>query len=268
MLRLLQSIGFSVVCATPHQKDGFFLPSAATIAERHEQVRAILSGAGLKLPLYLAAENYWDELFLGRAKAGEQPMYRQVPEASAARGDSPAASPADSPAASPAGPAVAMSTGFPAASPAGFRSAAGPAPARVFLFELPVEQLPPRPGAAALLHAPAGLSPRSWPTPERYAPLWGKRDRIEALSRCAALVIDLAALDGAHGPERAKAARYLVQEGLCHAAASDVHQPSDVRAVASGINWIRKKCGTPRLEALLSEGPRQILAGELPDLPA
>ncbi len=226
MLKLLHAIGFAVVCATPHQKAGFFVPSDEEIAARYTQVSARLMEHDVTLPLYLAAENYWDDLFLGRAQAGTIPMYRL-------------------------GPAAAPTTGSAQAA---------------FLFELPVEHLPL--GLEQQLFA---LRLRGYlpvlAHPERYVPLWGKRERIEALARCAALVIDLAALDGAHGPQRGKAARYLVQEGLCHAAASDVHQSSDVRAVAAGMHWIRKKFGASRIEALLSDGPRQILAGELPDLP-
>ncbi len=179
------------------------------------------------MPVFLGADNFWDELFLSRVQAGSQPIYRL-------------------------GPLGAATTGSTTSS--------------AFLFELPVTQLPLGLEQQLFALRLRGFLP-VMAHPERYAPLWGKRERIEALGRCAAFVIDLAALDGAHGPEQMKAARYLVQEGLCHAAASDVHQPADVRAVAAGMNWIRKKFGVPRLQALLSEGPRQILAGEIPDLP-
>ncbi len=109
--------------------------------------------------------------------------------------------------------------------------------------------------------------------PERYVPLWAwqnprGKDRLAQLARCAALVVDLAALDGAHGPERAKAARQIVENGLCHAVASDAHAPGDLRAVAAGMNWIKKRLGAPRLHFLLAEAPRQIVQGEMPDLPA
>lgn len=135
-----------------------------------------------------------------------------------------------------------------------------------FLFELPTMQLPPRLADLLFAYRLRGRLP-VLAHPERYAPLWGHWDRLVQLARCAALVVDLPALDGAHGPERAKAARHIVQEGLCHAVASDLHQAGDARAVAAGVAWIKKRLGPARLEALLSEGPRQIVAGELPDLP-
>jgi protein-tyrosine phosphatase len=136
-----------------------------------------------------------------------------------------------------------------------------------FLFELPTMQLPPRLGDQLFAFRLRGRLP-VLAHPERYAPLWGHWDRLAELARCAALVVDLPALDGAHGPERAKAARHIVQEGLCHAVASDIHQAGDARAVAAGVSWIRKRLGPARLKALLSDAPRQIVAGELPDLPA
>jgi protein-tyrosine phosphatase len=46
MLKLLSAIGFSLVCATPHQKVGSFVPSDDSISERHGQVCAGLGEAG------------------------------------------------------------------------------------------------------------------------------------------------------------------------------------------------------------------------------
>jgi protein-tyrosine phosphatase len=100
--------------------------------------------------------------------------------------------------------------------------------------------------------------------PERYAPLWDNKPRYERLGQRAALVVDLGALDGAHGAKQCKIARWLCAEGLAHAAASDVHSPADVKVAASGIAWIRKKLGEAAVVRLLDSGPRQILNGELP----
>jgi tyrosine-protein phosphatase YwqE len=61
-----------------------------------------------------------------------------------------------------------------------------------------------------------------------------------------------------------KAARRLLEDGLVHAAASDIHTPEDQRTVAAGMAWIRKRLGAPVLERLVSEHPRAILSGELP----
>ena len=103
--------------------------------------------------------------------------------------------------------------------------------------------------------------------PERYVTIQGELSLAERLGRSAAMVIDLAALDGAHGRAEMKTARRLVLEGLAHAAASDAHSPQDQNAVASGMAWIRKQRGQAVLDQLLDENPRQILTGDLPEPP-
>jgi tyrosine-protein phosphatase YwqE len=80
-------------------------------------------------------------------------------------------------------------------------------------------------------------------------------------------MIDLGALDGAHGKQEMKTARKLVQEGLAVAAASDIHRPEDQTSVAAGMAWIRKQLGDGALATLLDENPRRMLAGELPETP-
>ena len=79
------------------------------------------------------------------------------------------------------------------------------------------------------------------------------------------MLIDLGALDGAHGRAEMKTARKLVQEGLVHGAASDIHRPEDQTSVAAGMAWIRKQAGPAALELLLADNPRRLLTGELPD---
>jgi tyrosine-protein phosphatase YwqE len=64
-----------------------------------------------------------------------------------------------------------------------------------------------------------------------------------------------------------KTARKLVQEGLAHAAASDIHRPDDEKGIAAGIAWIRKQFGPDVLEQMLAENTRRLLAGEMPDAP-
>jgi tyrosine-protein phosphatase YwqE len=64
-----------------------------------------------------------------------------------------------------------------------------------------------------------------------------------------------------------KTARKLVQEGLAHAAATDIHRPEDQTSIAAGMAWIRKQRGQETLDEMLSHNPRRLLAGELPDLP-
>jgi protein-tyrosine phosphatase len=133
-----------------------------------------------------------------------------------------------------------------------------------FLFELPVQQMPPGLEQHLFVLHRAGRLP-VMAHPERYTGLWEDPDRVETLRRQAALVIDLGALDGAHGTKQCKMARWMVDEGLCHAAATDCHQPSDLRAAGAGIAWIRKRLGESGVKRLLVEGPRQILNGDLPE---
>ena len=150
------------------------------------------------------------------------------------------------------------------------RSQSGAQPAytggRAFLFELPVHMMPPRVEERlfSLRRGPGRMLP-VMAHPERYPSLWEDRDRVVALRAQAALVVDLGALDGAHGTKQCKAARFMVEEGLAHGAASDCHQPSDVRQAGAGIAWIRKRLGEAAVRRLLADGPRQILNGELPD---
>ena len=103
--------------------------------------------------------------------------------------------------------------------------------------------------------------------PERYLPIQRDLALAERLARHAALMVDLGALDGAHGKQEMKTARKLVQEGLATAAASDIHRPEDQTSVAAGMAWIRKQLGDGALTTMLDENPRRMLAGELPETP-
>ncbi|HVV49837.1 MAG TPA: CpsB/CapC family capsule biosynthesis tyrosine phosphatase [Polyangia bacterium] len=103
--------------------------------------------------------------------------------------------------------------------------------------------------------------------PERYAPVQRDLALAERLARHAALMVDLGALQGAHGKAEMKTARRLVQEGLAAAAASDTHRPEDQTSVAAGMAWLRKQFGERALTAMLDENPRRMLAGELPEAP-
>jgi protein-tyrosine phosphatase len=103
--------------------------------------------------------------------------------------------------------------------------------------------------------------------PERYVPIQRDLDLADRLSRHAALMVDLGALDGAHGKQEMKTARKLVEEGLAAAAASDIHRPEDQTSVAAGMAWIRKHLGDGTLATMLDENPRRMLAGELPETP-
>ena len=79
LLSGLASIGFSEVCATPHQKAGQYLPDLALIRERYDVVRS-WGGTGGSLPrLRLAAENMWDDVFFQRWQASTIPAYDDGP---------------------------------------------------------------------------------------------------------------------------------------------------------------------------------------------
>jgi protein-tyrosine phosphatase len=103
--------------------------------------------------------------------------------------------------------------------------------------------------------------------PERYAAVQRDVSLAERLGRHAAMLIDLGALDGAHGKAEMKTARKLVLEGLAHGGASDIHRPEDQAPVAAGMAWIKKQRGQAVLDQLLGENPRRLLEGELPDAP-
>ncbi len=79
MLRGLAAVGFDVVCATPHQKAGQFMPTLEAIRAAHSATREALSAAGVALTLSLAAENMWDDVFFERAQSGTIPSYDDGP---------------------------------------------------------------------------------------------------------------------------------------------------------------------------------------------
>jgi protein-tyrosine phosphatase len=100
--------------------------------------------------------------------------------------------------------------------------------------------------------------------PERYAAVQRDPTLAERLGRQAALLVDLAALSGTGARAEVKTARRLVEEGLVHAVASDLHAPEDAPTVAGGVAWIEKRLGADVVKQLLSDNPRRILLGQLP----
>jgi protein-tyrosine phosphatase len=100
--------------------------------------------------------------------------------------------------------------------------------------------------------------------PERSLAVQREAGFAEALAAQAALLVDLEALVGHRDRSETKAARRLVEDGLAHAAASDLHGPEASAAVGKGIAWIAKRLGPSALTRLLEENPRRILLGELP----
>jgi protein-tyrosine phosphatase len=71
LLRGLAAVGFTEVCATPHQKAGQYLPDLSVIRERFASVSAWDGMPALRL----AAENMWDDVFFERWQTGAIPSY-------------------------------------------------------------------------------------------------------------------------------------------------------------------------------------------------
>lgn len=98
--------------------------------------------------------------------------------------------------------------------------------------------------------------------PERYAfvaedPHW--LDPL--LDGGTLLLLDVAALVGKYGRRAERAAHRLLEGGYYYAACSDSHRPADVEVVARGIDRLRRDAGDEEASFLLSEGPRNVLAG-------
>ncbi len=134
---------------------------------------------------------------------------------------------------------------------------------RAFLFEVEPGFMPPRIEDVLFQVRVGGLLP-VMAHPERYRAVRADVSWAERLGRSAALVVDLAALDGSNGWTEKRVARRLVEEGLAHAVATDMHNVKGARQAAAGIAWIKKRLGEAALERLLAHNPRRILAGELP----
>lgn len=212
MVDAIVGLGFSHLYATPHQREGLYLPSRQAIDGAFQQLTGA-AGGQTRFAVGLGAENFWDGTFLGRVMAQQIPCYD-----------------------------------------------GGPA----FLFEVPPPLMPTGIEATLFEIRLAGKLP-VMAHPERYHAVQVQLERAEALGKVAALVVDLAALDGAHGRAEMKTARELLNQGLAHAVATDIHGPQDVPRIAAGMAWIRKHLGAEALQTLLADNPRRIIAGDLPE---
>jgi protein-tyrosine phosphatase len=212
MVRALAEMGFSDLCATPHQFAGMFQPSLDEVALAFDQVRRETATVLPEVRLLLGAENYWDDLFARRLRKGETPCYDG---------------------------------------------------GKAFLFEISPTVMPPRLEASLFDIRVTGRLP-VLAHPERYLAVQRDLAVAEGVGRQAALLVDLAALSGIGDRAEVKTARRLVEQGLAHAAASDMHDPEDGPAIAAGLAWIEKRLGADSLRQLLSDNPRRILIGQLP----
>ena len=75
MVKGLAAAGFSTICATPHQKEGQFLPSLHDIHNAHTHLSESVAKAGVEVDIILAAENMWDNVFYERTKQNSVPSY-------------------------------------------------------------------------------------------------------------------------------------------------------------------------------------------------
>ncbi|MCC6214342.1 MAG: protein tyrosine phosphatase [Polyangiaceae bacterium] len=102
--------------------------------------------------------------------------------------------------------------------------------------------------------------------PERYRTLWRDPSPLERLvdGGCGAL-LDVAALVGKYGREPQRCAEHLLGEGLYHAACTDAHRARDVDAAVRGIDRLRALHGAEEVEFLFETGPRELLAGRVPE---
>lgn len=102
--------------------------------------------------------------------------------------------------------------------------------------------------------------------PERYREVWRAPERLERLLDLgAAALLDVAALVGKYGSETRRSAEALLERGLFDAACSDAHRPLDVDDAGAGIERLVELEGAEEARILLSEAPRALLAGRLPD---
>jgi len=78
MAKGVAALGFTHLYATPHQRQGLFLPTRDAIDQAFRDMGEAICHAGSTAPpprLGLAAENFWDEIFLGRLRSSEIPSY-------------------------------------------------------------------------------------------------------------------------------------------------------------------------------------------------
>lgn len=205
----LLALGFTEICATPHQKANQYLPALDAIQAAYQHVSSRHAAVAT-----LAAENMWDDVFLSRLRAHQIPSY-----------------------------------------------ANGPA----FLFELPLSPALPVGLADELFRLQTKGAVPVMAHPERYQALWGNLPLCETLSRHAAFVVDLGAIAGGFGPHQKRAAHALLGAGLVHAVTSDAHGMDDIALAGQALAWLQKHHGAAKMQRLLVDNPRAILAGEMPD---
>ena len=75
MVSGLIDLGFSTICATPHQKTGQYLPSLEAIGNAYKATKEAVAARGMEVKIPLGAENMWDSTLYKRIEADEIPGY-------------------------------------------------------------------------------------------------------------------------------------------------------------------------------------------------
>jgi protein-tyrosine phosphatase len=75
MIDGLAGLGFSTICATPHQKTNQYLPTLEAISVAHKEVLEAVKTRDWQLRIPLAAENMWDSTLYERMESGAIPGY-------------------------------------------------------------------------------------------------------------------------------------------------------------------------------------------------
>lgn len=100
--------------------------------------------------------------------------------------------------------------------------------------------------------------------PERYEPVWKNAAALDPIvDGGTVLLLDVAALSGKYGRAPRRAAEQLLEAGYYYAACSDAHKAKDVAEVAQGIKKLFDIVGPEEATFLLSDGPREILEGQV-----
>jgi len=79
MIEGLLNIGFSTICATPHQKTNQYLPSLEAISAAHQSTVKEVAKREWPVKIPLGAENMWDSTLCQRIQDREIPCYDQNP---------------------------------------------------------------------------------------------------------------------------------------------------------------------------------------------
>jgi protein-tyrosine phosphatase len=75
MLQALAKIGFSDICATPHQRNGLFIPPSEAIQAALATFKDEAKRQHPTVHIGLGAENFWDDVFVERLRKRAVPCY-------------------------------------------------------------------------------------------------------------------------------------------------------------------------------------------------